>query len=42
MRETLYQWEHFQVDLAIPPAFRVGRHVRSTGIGVFFSMMISL
>jgi hypothetical protein len=23
LRRTLYQWDHFQVDLAIPPVFRV-------------------
>ena len=30
LRHTLYQWEHFQVDLVVPPVFRVGKrsHVR--------------
>jgi len=34
MRRALYQWDHFQVDMVVPPVFRVGKHVRSTGIGV--------
>ncbi len=34
LRYTLYQWEHFQVDLALPPAFRVPRRRRSSGTGV--------
>jgi len=34
IRQTLYQWEHFQVDLLVPPALRVGKKIRSTGIGV--------
>jgi len=34
MRRTLYQWDHFQVDLVVPPTFKVSKHVRSTGIGV--------
>jgi hypothetical protein len=34
LRRTLYQWEHFQVDLVVPPVFRVQKQVRSTGIGI--------
>ena len=34
LRRTLYQWEHFQVDMVVPPAFRVEKRMRSTGIGV--------
>jgi hypothetical protein len=34
LRRTLYQWEHFQVDMVVPPAIRVGKAVRSTGIGL--------
>jgi hypothetical protein len=34
LRRTLYQWDHFQVDLVIPPAVRVPKHIRSTGIGI--------
>ncbi len=34
MRRALYQWEHFQVDMVVPPVFRVGKRVRSTGIGI--------
>jgi hypothetical protein len=34
MRRALYQWEHFQADMVIPPVFRVGKAVRSTGIGI--------
>ena len=33
-RRTLYQWEHFQVDLMVPPVWRVSKRVRSTGIGI--------
>ena len=34
LRRALYQWEHFQVDLVIPPVFSVGKRSHSTGIGV--------
>jgi hypothetical protein len=34
LRCTLYQWDHWQVDLAVPPVFRVARCVTSTGIGL--------
>ena len=34
LRRALYQWDHFQVDLVIPPVFRVGKKSRSTGIGI--------
>jgi hypothetical protein len=34
LRRTLYQWEHFQVDLVVPPVFRVPKQTRSTGIGI--------
>ncbi len=34
MRRALYQWEHFQVDMVIPPEFRVMKLMRSSGIGV--------
>jgi hypothetical protein len=28
LRRTLYQWEHFQVDLVVPPVYRVAKRVR--------------
>jgi hypothetical protein len=34
LRRTLYQWDHFQADMVVPPAFRVGKRSRSTGIGI--------
>lgn len=35
LRQTLYQWEHFQVDLVVPPVFRVGKRVQwRSGIGI--------
>jgi hypothetical protein len=34
MRRALYQWEHFQVDLVIPPQFRVHKQSHYTGIGL--------
>ena len=34
MRQSLFQWDHFQVDLVIPPVFRVAKQINSTGIGV--------
>ncbi len=34
LRRTLYQWEHFQGDMVVPPAFRVVKRTRSTGVGV--------
>ena len=34
LRRSLYQWEHFQVDKVFAPVFQVGKHIRSTGIGL--------
>lgn len=34
LRQSLYQWEHFQVDLVIPPVFRFCKSHRSTGFGL--------
>ena len=28
LRQVLYQWEHFQVDLVVPPVMRIAKHVR--------------
>ncbi len=34
LRRALYQWDHFQVDMVIPPEFRVPKRSRSTGYGI--------
>jgi len=34
LRRTLYQWDHFQADMVVPPAFRVMKRARSSGIGI--------
>jgi len=34
VRRDLYQWDHFQVDLVVPPVFNVMKRTRSTGIGL--------
>lgn len=34
LRHELYQWDHFQVDLVIPPVFGVHKQTHSTGIGI--------
>ena len=34
LRLSLYQWDHFQADYVIPPVFRVGKRVRSSGVGM--------
>lgn len=34
LRRTLYQWEHFQVDLVVPPVFRVVKRARRSDIGL--------
>ena len=34
LRRTLYQWDHFQGDMVVPPAFRVTKQICSTGLGV--------
>ncbi len=34
LRRTLYQWDHFQADMVVPPVFRVGKASRSTGLGL--------
>jgi hypothetical protein len=34
LRVSLYQWDHFQADYVIPPVFRVGKRIQSSGIGM--------
>lgn len=37
LRQTLYQWEHFQVDRVVPPVFQVVKHahwLRGYGIDI--------
>jgi len=34
MRRALYQWDHFQVDMVVPPVFNVMKRTRTTGIGM--------
>ena len=34
LRISLYQWDHFQADYVIPPVFRIGKKIRSSGIGM--------
>lgn len=34
LRRTLYQWDRFQVDMVVPPVFRVAKVIRSSGIGM--------
>ena len=34
MRRALYQWDHFQADLVVPPVFRVAKKTITTGIGI--------
>ncbi len=34
LRQTLYQWEHFQGDMVVPPVFDVSKRWHSTGIGL--------
>ena len=34
LRRALYQWDHFQVDLILPPVFQVPKQIRSSGIGL--------
>lgn len=35
LRRVLYQWEHFQVDLVVPPAYHVKKQIRwISGIGL--------
>ncbi|MFP4378713.1 MAG: hypothetical protein ACLFP4_16850, partial [Spirochaetales bacterium] len=34
IRRALYQWDHFQVDMVIPPTFTVRKRAVSTGIGI--------
>jgi hypothetical protein len=34
LRRTLYQWAHFQVDLVVPPVFRVVKRARRSDIGL--------
>lgn len=34
LRRTLYQWDHFQADMVVLPAYRVAKRIKSTGIGI--------
>lgn len=34
LRRTLYQWKHFQVDMVVPPVYRIAKQTSSTGIGI--------
>lgn len=34
LRVSLYKWDHFQADYVIPPVFRVGKRIQSSGIGM--------
>ncbi len=34
LRRTLYQWDHFRVDMVVEPFIRVPKAVRNTGFGV--------
>jgi hypothetical protein len=34
LRRTLYQWNHFRVDMVVEPFVRVGKAIENTGFGV--------
>ena len=34
LRRTLYQWNHFRVDMVVEPFLRVPKAVRNTGFGI--------
>lgn len=34
LRRALYQWDRFQVDMVVPPVFKVQKETVSTGIGI--------
>ncbi|MFC1601645.1 hypothetical protein ACFL34_04780 [Candidatus Sumerlaeota bacterium] len=34
LRGTLYQWEHFPVDMVVEPFVRIGKAIHNTGFGV--------
>lgn len=34
LRRTLYQWDHFRVDMVVEPFIRVPKAIRNTGFGV--------
>ena len=34
LRQTLYQWRHFRVDMVVEPFMRVPRAVTNSGLGV--------
>ncbi len=34
LRQTLYQWKHFPVDMVVEPFVRVGKAIGNTGFGV--------
>ncbi len=34
LRRVLYQWDHFQVDMVVPPEFRIDKKIVSSGIGI--------
>lgn len=34
LRQTLYQWKHFRVDMVVEPFVRVAKAIHNTGLGV--------
>jgi hypothetical protein len=34
LRRVIYQWDHFQADMVVPPTFHVRKQTHSTGIGI--------
>ena len=34
LRRTLYQWDHFPVDMVVEPYVRVGKAIHNTGFGI--------
>ena len=42
MRQTLYQWRHFPVDMVVEPFIRIGKAIHNSGFGIVVSEHVSV
>lgn len=42
MRQTLYQWRHFPVDMVVEPFIRLGKAIHNSGFGIVVNEHVSV
>lgn len=42
MRQTLYQWRHFPVDMVVEPFIRIGKAIHNSGFGIVVSEHVAV